>query len=211
MPADATLCRGFYFHRSRWRCAKCRLVADVSTDDVHVQVHCPGCRRSTVLSVSRETSPMRTYPHVREVPAKALTVFQPYATLLVMGLKAVENRGWPTKFRGRLAIHAGKQMQIQDYVSARDYLRSISPAAAEWLPAFIDLPRGAVVGSVELHECRRSPDRMADLAAFETPDGFSWHCRLPLQHGPIPWRGAQGIWPIKSALGDRIGEKVRSL
>ena len=170
-----------------------------------------GCHRSTVLPVSRGTPDRyHEFQAPLDLPAKALTVFQPYATLLVMGLKRVENRSWPTQFRGRVAIHAGKQMQIRDYTSARDYLETLAVGQGHKLPAFIDLPRGAVVGSVDLWDCRRSPDRLQDLQEFETPDGFSWHCRRPRQHQPIPWRGAQGIWPIKSALGDRIREVARS-
>lgn len=37
-----------------------------------------------------------------------LTMHQPWASLLVHGIKRVEGRGWNTDFRGRLWIHAGK-------------------------------------------------------------------------------------------------------
>lgn len=39
---------------------------------------------------------------------KALTISQPYASLIARGEKFVENRRWPTPYRGPLAIHAGK-------------------------------------------------------------------------------------------------------
>ncbi len=39
---------------------------------------------------------------------RALTICQPYAELIRLGEKRVENRTWPTSYRGRLAIHAGK-------------------------------------------------------------------------------------------------------
>jgi hypothetical protein len=39
---------------------------------------------------------------------KALTICQPYAHLILRGAKRVENREWPTNYRGRLYIHAGK-------------------------------------------------------------------------------------------------------
>lgn len=38
---------------------------------------------------------------------KALTLHQPWATLVAIGAKTVETRGWATKHRGPLAIHAG--------------------------------------------------------------------------------------------------------
>jgi hypothetical protein len=37
---------------------------------------------------------------------KALTLHQPYASAVALGLKTVETRGWRTDYRGPLAIHA---------------------------------------------------------------------------------------------------------
>lgn len=39
---------------------------------------------------------------------KALTLSQPYATLVAIGAKRIETRSWRTAYRGRLAIHAAK-------------------------------------------------------------------------------------------------------
>jgi hypothetical protein len=38
---------------------------------------------------------------------KALSLWQPWATLVSIGAKRIETRSWPTKYRGPLAIHAG--------------------------------------------------------------------------------------------------------
>ena len=40
---------------------------------------------------------------------KALTVRQPWASLIALGVKTVETRSWSTKLRGPIAIHAGKR------------------------------------------------------------------------------------------------------
>lgn len=37
---------------------------------------------------------------------KALSIKQPWASLIVHGIKDIENRSWRTKFRGRIYIHA---------------------------------------------------------------------------------------------------------
>ncbi len=37
---------------------------------------------------------------------KALTVWQPWATLVAIGAKRIETRSWSTSYRGPLAIHA---------------------------------------------------------------------------------------------------------
>jgi activating signal cointegrator 1 len=39
---------------------------------------------------------------------KAITLSQPWATLVAIGAKRIETRGWSTKYRGPLAIHAAK-------------------------------------------------------------------------------------------------------
>ena len=41
---------------------------------------------------------------------KALTITQPWATLIAIGAKRFETRGWSTPYRGPLAIHAGKNL-----------------------------------------------------------------------------------------------------
>lgn len=38
---------------------------------------------------------------------KALTLHQPWASLIALGVKTIETRSWSTKYRGRIAIHAG--------------------------------------------------------------------------------------------------------
>jgi len=42
---------------------------------------------------------------------KALSIRQPFAQLICIGLKDVENRTWPTKYRGRLQVHASKKYE----------------------------------------------------------------------------------------------------
>ncbi|WP_156090733.1 ASCH domain-containing protein, partial [Planktothrix paucivesiculata] len=40
---------------------------------------------------------------------QALTIQEPWASLLVTGKKRYETRDWQRNYRGLLAIHAGKQ------------------------------------------------------------------------------------------------------
>lgn len=39
---------------------------------------------------------------------KALSILQPWPWLILHAWKDIENRTWPTRFRGRFLIHAGK-------------------------------------------------------------------------------------------------------
>ena len=79
---------------------------------------------------------------------KAITIYQPYASLIATEHKIYETRTWPTKYRGPIAIHAGQ------------YTTSIiSPPLSVWRElenCFTDyklrkeLPRGAVIATAEL-------------------------------------------------------------
>lgn len=40
-------------------------------------------------------------------PMKALTIRQPWASLIALGVKTIETRSWRTNYRGPIAIHAG--------------------------------------------------------------------------------------------------------
>jgi hypothetical protein len=88
----------------------------------------------------------------------ALSVKQPWATLLAAGVKTVEVRTWPTARRGRLLIHAGKVPD--DRPEAWAWVTTPALRAAAGL-------RGGVVGVGELTGCVAYPTR----AAFEADRG----------------------------------------
>ena len=88
----------------------------------------------------------------------ALSVKQPWAALLVAGVKTVEVRTWPTARRGRLLIHAGKVPDERPEAWAWVTTPALR-AAAELL--------GGVVGVGELTGCVPYPTR----AAFEADRG----------------------------------------
>jgi len=48
---------------------------------------------------------------------KILSIRQPWAALIVSGAKDVENRTWPTRYRGPLLVHAAKR---SDDVTSED-------------------------------------------------------------------------------------------
>lgn len=41
---------------------------------------------------------------------RALTIRQPFALLIIAGIKPVENRNWSTNYRGPLLIHAASKL-----------------------------------------------------------------------------------------------------
>jgi hypothetical protein len=64
-------------------------------------------------------------------PVPALTVSQPFASMIVDGVKWVENRHWSTGYRGLLLIHAGKGTQYLDRQDLADYRTGCILAVSE--------------------------------------------------------------------------------
>jgi hypothetical protein len=82
----------------------------------------------------------------------ALSIRQPWAWLIVHGFKDVENREWPTNFRGRVLIHAGKAMPRSYYDEQVGALarHGLLPAG---FPIYDELARGGIVGEARIVDC----------------------------------------------------------
>ena len=90
---------------------------------------------------------------------KALSIRQPWAWLIISGGKDIENRSWHTKFRGRFLVHAAKGMTKAEYLRVKFWLaRPGSGIHGVELPAFEELQRGGIIGSVELVDSVDSSD-----------------------------------------------------
>ncbi|MFF2016241.1 ASCH domain-containing protein [Paenibacillus sp. NPDC058177] len=143
---------------------------------------------------------------------KAITIIQPWATLIAVGEKQFETRSWSTKYRGELAIHAGKKVdreacqkpEIQAALERHGYTAD-------------NLPTGAVVATCDLANVYPITNHFeySGEAASINAEGvieeifegneyaFGWYevgryawelhavRRLP---EPIPEKGQQGLW-----------------
>lgn len=89
---------------------------------------------------------------------KALSIRQPWAWLILHGGKDVENREWPTAFRGEVLIHAGKTMTRGDYEACALFCSGMPDGAlpADFrFPSFDELKGqlGGVVGKMRIADC----------------------------------------------------------
>jgi hypothetical protein len=75
---------------------------------------------------------------------RVISVRQPWATLIVSGAKDVENRTWPTKYRGPILVHASLRGIHAVDIERRFGIR---------LPS--ELPLGGIVGITEIVDCVR--------------------------------------------------------
>jgi hypothetical protein len=85
-------------------------------------------------------------------PTVAISIRQPWAWLILHAGKDHENRTWQTKFRGPLWIHAAKGMTREEYDWACRFAYFIAMCPVQ-IPRFEDLPRGGIVGRVDVIGC----------------------------------------------------------
>ena len=78
-----------------------------------------------------------------------ISLWQPWATLWALGEKGLETRGWPTKHRGPLGIHAARKVDNDAFFA--EPFRSRLRAHGYEHP--LDLARGAIVGAVDISGC----------------------------------------------------------
>jgi hypothetical protein len=119
---------------------------------------------------------------------KALSVRQPWASLIACGLKTIEIRTWSTTHRGQLYIHAAKS--LDEFAMNRFQLEAP--------------PRGALLGTVNLVKVElftaelwnEFADKHLDNGAF-TPGFYAWHFEdaRPLPE-PILYRGDLSLFPV---------------
>ena len=121
---------------------------------------------------------------------KALTLWQPWASLVAAEVKRSETRSWRTNYRGPIAIHAAKFMPAK-----LDPLWRI--AVEDRLHGSLDsLPRGAIVAFARLVEIIPADASPRDPWGDYTSGRWVWRlaCIESIEHEPIPTRGHQGLW-----------------
>lgn len=137
---------------------------------------------------------------------KALTLWQPWASLITHGPKRIENRTWFPRWilNQRIAIHAGKRFDRETWEDYReDFIYPYGSSVDE-------IPRGAILGSAIVIGCVYPDSEEASRwPAYYNPGSLGWKLdsvvALP---EPIPCRGAQGLWDVPVEIERKILESV---
>lgn len=135
---------------------------------------------------------------------KVLSLSQPWATLVVLGVKRFETRAWHTGHRGLLAVHAARY-----FASANRLLCECEPIRGLLRRAGFDdwtcLPRGAVVGTVELVDCIPA-EELTTLSDLDralgdfAPGRWAWQLSDPRPWPtPIAATGRLGVFELNLA------------
>jgi hypothetical protein len=124
----------------------------------------------------------------KHVPAVALSIRQPWAWLILHAGKDVENRGWATRYRGPILVHAAKGCTRAEYEHAVAFALRVNPAIEGRIPALGDIERGGIVGMATLTDCVDS----SKSPWFFGPCGFVLANAQPLDF--FPCKGSLGLF-----------------
>jgi hypothetical protein len=132
----------------------------------------------------------------------AISIREPWAWAILHAGKDVENRDWPTRFRGTVAVHATKGLTRDEHLLASMQIEETSGLRP---PAFPMLKtRGFVVGLVDIIGCvdeHSSP-------WFQGEYGFLLENPRPLVR-PVYCRGALGFWNLPPEVEALVREQLR--
>ncbi|MFA4944424.1 MAG: ASCH domain-containing protein [Lentisphaeria bacterium] len=138
----------------------------------------------------------------------AITLWQPWASLVAAGMKAWETRSWPTDYRGPLLIHSAARKSLP-------YRACFGLEAAEFVQSRLGpwqaLPRGQLLVLCHLADClpveqvlQRDPlAETSELAPYEfefgdySPGRWAWRVRLTNRLHPYQVTGRQGLWKFQ--------------
>ncbi|MBU3896597.1 MAG: ASCH domain-containing protein [Nanoarchaeota archaeon] len=119
---------------------------------------------------------------------KALTIKQPYAHLIMNGIKTIELRSWNTKFRGEFLIHSSQKLDMNELK----------------LKKLVDLETGKILGKVTLIDIKKYnnlKELMKDKNKCQVRSNKKWKFPMygfvltnPKKIKPIKYKGNLGFW-----------------
>lgn len=123
---------------------------------------------------------------------KALSLIQPWASLIGDGRKTIETRTWATSYRGPVLIVSSKAMDQHAIGLAIEF--GYEPTT---------IPLGVAICTAELVDCR--PFQYADerhaLVRFDPMERrFAWVLRDVRRVEPVAIKGALGVYEVDDAL-----------
>jgi hypothetical protein len=84
---------------------------------------------------------------------KALSIKQPWASLIAHGIKDIENRIWKTNFRGRIYIHVSSKSAGSLYELLNEYQIDAMNNVWTAAPPYPIMPVSAIIGEVDIVDC----------------------------------------------------------
>ena len=126
---------------------------------------------------------------------KALSITEPYATLIRNGTKRIETRSWKTNYRGELFIHASSTKIPKEYRSNNELMELVDEN---------DLRFGQIVCRCKLIDCIKMDDAFIEdirknhpteyICGFYEDGRYGWVLDdiIPVETGKV--KGSLGLW-----------------
>ena len=132
---------------------------------------------------------------------KAISLWQPFASLIAAGHKTIETRRWPTSHRGDLLICAAqRRMGFEEL-----YLMASMERTSREIPR--PIPYGQALAIVRVVGCRRMVEADEDAACCDLYSGaWAWLLEDIRKIAPFPVRGKQMFFHVElpaTAEGER--------
>lgn len=131
---------------------------------------------------------------------KVITIKQPFATLIALGIKQYEFRTWKTKYRGDLLIHAGKGVD-KKAMKKYEYLN-------------LDYPSGAIIAKATITDCILIDQKMREVLQKENAfvyssiirhtewKGYGFKLSNVEKISPIDINGKLSLWDYEYDIHD---------
>lgn len=152
---------------------------------------------------------------------KAITILEPWASLIAGGAKQIETRSWSTKYRGPIAIHAGQETKRAFYSLPIITALGVSCVSDHWL----HIRLGSVIAIANLVDCLQvrgtaslkigTEQRVAAILENNmrvtgnelelgnyTHGRYAWILANVRRIEPVPARGRQRLWEWEGPGGD---------
>lgn len=123
---------------------------------------------------------------------KVITIKQPFASLIVENIKKYEFRTWKTNYRGKILIHAGKNVDKNAMKKFEKYN--------------LDYPTGCIIGIASITDCIKVDDNFRNILKSENDlvysnaiknkewNGYGFKLEKVSKIEPIKVRGKLSLW-----------------
>lgn len=162
---------------------------------------------------------------------RAISLHQPWASLVALGIKKYETRSWATKYRGKLLVCSAKKKyipdsclvnQVFDLTDMGTFHRTRLDFLGNNTKYTQFLPLGRVVCVVNLVDCHimttdgksikaegRDVPQLEQLCGDWTPGRYAWElANLIPFHKPIPIKGKQGLWIPDNSTIEEVEKQI---
>ena len=120
---------------------------------------------------------------------KVLSIREPWASIIINGYKEYEFRNWKTNYRGKILIHASKNIEKENVNRFKELN--------------LDYKQGYIIGEAELVDCIPVTKEFENDLINKTEliyggtknrTGYAWKLKNIKAIEPIQAKGQLGIW-----------------